>query len=350
MNCTCQAPLSIEFSRQEYWSGLPFPSPGDLLNPGTEPASIPHSYTCKNGSYQKDNNNKCWQEREEKGTLVYCWWERKLVQPLWKTVWRFLKKIKNKTTLCVCVCVCVCISYSVVSDSVTSWTVACQAPLSIEFSRQEYWNGLPFPSPGDLPDPRIEPWSPVLQANSLPSEPPGKSRICPQCGRPGFNPWVGKTLWRRERLPTPVFWLGEFPGLYSPWGLKESDTTEWLSLSLSTYDPAILLLSIYTKQIKMLIRKDTCTPMFIAALFTIAKICKQSKCSLIKDVAYIVNGIYLKNEKGLKKWNLTSCDNTKELHCVVLSKISQTRKNKLYMHFTYVWNSKQQNKWSSITK
>jgi len=41
--------------------------------------------------------------------------------------------------------------------------------------------------------------------------------------------------------------------------------------------------------------------MFIAALFTIAKICKQSKCSLIKDVAYIVNGIYLKNEKGLKK-------------------------------------------------
>ena len=51
----------------------------------------------------------------------------------------------------------------------------------------------------------------------------------------------------------------------------------------------------------MLIRKDTCTPMFIAALFTIAKIHKQSKCSLIKDMAYIVNGIYLKNEKGLKK-------------------------------------------------
>ena len=50
----------------------------------------------------------------------------------------------------------------------------------------------------------------------------------------------------------------------------------------------------------MLIRKDTCTPMFIAALFTIAKIHKQSKCSLIKDMAYIVNGIYLKNEKGLK--------------------------------------------------
>ena len=57
---------------------------------------------------------------------------------------------------------------------VAPWTVACQAPLSMDFSRQEYWNGLPLPSPGDLPDPGIEPWSPTLQADSLPSEPPGK--------------------------------------------------------------------------------------------------------------------------------------------------------------------------------
>ena len=47
---------------------------------------------------------------------------------------------------------------------------------------------------------------------------------------PGFDPWVGKIPWRRERLPTPVFWPGEFHGLYNPWGHKESDTTEWLSL------------------------------------------------------------------------------------------------------------------------
>ena len=53
-------------------------------------------------------------------------------------------------------------------------------------------------------------------------------RIRLQCGRPGFDPWVGKIPWRRERLPTPVFWSGEFHGLYN---LKESDTTEWLSLS-----------------------------------------------------------------------------------------------------------------------
>ena len=57
---------------------------------------------------------------------------------------------------------------------VTAWTVAHQAPLSIGFSRQEYWNGLPFPSPGDLPDPGIEPRSLTLQVVSVPSEPPGK--------------------------------------------------------------------------------------------------------------------------------------------------------------------------------
>ena len=54
----------------------------------------------------------------------------------------------------------------------TSWTVVYQAPQSMEFSRQEYWSGLPFLSPGDLPDPGMEPRSPALQADTLPSEPP----------------------------------------------------------------------------------------------------------------------------------------------------------------------------------
>ena len=66
---------------------------------------------------------------------------------------------------------------SVMSDSVTPWTAAHQAPLSVGFSRQEYWNGLPSPSPGDLPHPGIEPGSPALQANSLPSELPGKPNL-----------------------------------------------------------------------------------------------------------------------------------------------------------------------------
>ena len=62
-------------------------------------------------------------------------------------------------------------SLSRVQLFVTPWTVAYQAPPSMGFSRQECWSGLPFPSPGDLPNPGIEPWSPALQSDALPSEP-----------------------------------------------------------------------------------------------------------------------------------------------------------------------------------
>ena len=60
---------------------------------------------------------------------------------------------------------------------VTLWTVACQSPLSLGFSRQEYWSGLPFPLPGDLPDPGIEPLSPVLAGRFFTPELPGKSYL-----------------------------------------------------------------------------------------------------------------------------------------------------------------------------
>ena len=63
-------------------------------------------------------------------------------------------------------------SLSLVGLFATPRTVAYQAPQSMEFSRQEYWNGLPFPSPGDIPNSGIEPGSPALQADTLPSEPP----------------------------------------------------------------------------------------------------------------------------------------------------------------------------------
>ena len=66
------------------------------------------------------------------------------------------------------------VSYSAMSDSVTPWTGPPQAPLSMGFSRQEYWSGLPFPSPGYLPHAGIEPGSPALRADSLLTEPPGK--------------------------------------------------------------------------------------------------------------------------------------------------------------------------------
>ena len=66
-------------------------------------------------------------------------------------------------------------SCQVMSDSfATPWTVAHQAHLSTGFSRQEYWSGLPFPSPGDLPDPGVEPMSPVLAGRFFTSGPPGK--------------------------------------------------------------------------------------------------------------------------------------------------------------------------------
>ena len=64
-------------------------------------------------------------------------------------------------------------SFSHVRLFATSWAEASEAPSSMEFSRQEYWRGLPFPSPGDVPDPGLEPGSPTLQADALPSEPPG---------------------------------------------------------------------------------------------------------------------------------------------------------------------------------
>ena len=72
--------------------------------------------------------------------------------------------------------VCILSGFSRVLLFTILWAEACQAPLSMEFFRQEYRSGLPFPSPGDLPDPGIEPMSPALQVDSLPSEAPGKPK------------------------------------------------------------------------------------------------------------------------------------------------------------------------------
>ena len=66
------------------------------------------------------------------------------------------------------ICMCVLSCFRRVQLFVTLWTVRCQAPLSMGFSRQEYWSRWPFPPPGHLPDPGIEPVSPALQVDSLP--------------------------------------------------------------------------------------------------------------------------------------------------------------------------------------
>ena len=150
----------------------------------------------------------------------------------------------------------------------TPWTVARQAPLSMEFPRQEYWSGLSFPSLGDLPHPEIQPMSPALEGKVLTTRPPGKSLIknplsfhslsglllllwwlsgkeslC-QCRRCGFDHWVGKIPWRRKWQPTPLLLPGKSHGLrrlagYSPWGHKESDTTERLHFASNYVVPPV---------------------------------------------------------------------------------------------------------------
>ena len=106
--------------------------------------------------------------------------------------------------------VCVWKSLSRVWLFATPRTVACQDPPSTRFSRQEYLSGLPFPSPGDLSNPGIKPRSPASQEDSLCLRHQGS--LCLQCRRPGFNPWIGKILWRREWQLTPVFLPGEHHG------------------------------------------------------------------------------------------------------------------------------------------
>ena len=81
---------------------------------------------------------------------------------------------------------------------VTPWTVAHQATLSMGFSRQGYWSGLPFPSPGDLPDPGIEPGSPSLQADALTSQPPGKP--FKQQRDPSFSQCIWDRSWVQIRF------------------------------------------------------------------------------------------------------------------------------------------------------
>jgi len=72
----------------------------------------------------------------------------------------------------------------------TPWTATCQAPLSMGFSGEEYWSGLPFPFPGDLPNPGIKPGSPALQADFLPTELQGKPMMCGICFR--IIQWQGE--------------------------------------------------------------------------------------------------------------------------------------------------------------
>ena len=165
------------FPRQESWSGLPFPPPGDLPDPGIEPVSlVPPALTgrfftiavrCKQAGamrQQLQRSSGGW----EGGALVRVRPPSPLNRPqprggngsAMAASRKLLSRLGRLRVLA--------------AQSWTPWTVAQQAPLSTGFSRQEYWSGLPFPPPGDLPNPGIKPKSPIPQADSLPSEPPGK--------------------------------------------------------------------------------------------------------------------------------------------------------------------------------
>ena len=138
LTAACQAPLPMRFSRQEYWSGLPCPPLGDLPNPGTEPRSP---------AFQVDSFTT---EPSGKPNMLLLKW--KLL--------------------------------SCVRFFVTPWTIH-----SMEFSGPEYWN---CPSPGDLPNPGIEPRSLALQADSLPAELQGKPK----------NTGVGSLCLLKRAFPT----------------------------------------------------------------------------------------------------------------------------------------------------
>ena len=95
-----------------------------------------------------------------------------------------------------------------------------QAPLSMGFSRQEYWSGLPFPFPGDLPDPGIEPGSPALQADALTSEPPGKPRE--YCRPPQFM--ESPTLQKHTHTGCFLRWLPLLEMPFSYFSIQEAPT------------------------------------------------------------------------------------------------------------------------------
>ena len=92
------------------------------------------------------------------------------------------------------------LSRSVISDSVTAWTVCSLHLCPWGFSRQEYWSGLPFPSPGDLPNPGIKPRSPALQVNSLPSKPPRKPNLSVLVSKAKLIPYMSQVRLSRSSV------------------------------------------------------------------------------------------------------------------------------------------------------
>ena len=144
-----QAVLSMEFPRQEHWSGLLFPAPGYLPDPGIEavsPALAGVFFTIE----PPRKPIALWSiALTYHSFLLHHFYENFITVYFISASSLCANKVKVN-------------SLSHVRLFATPWTVAHQAPPSMGFSRQEYWSGLPFPSPGDLPNPGMEPRSPAL--------------------------------------------------------------------------------------------------------------------------------------------------------------------------------------------
>ena len=220
---------------------------------------------------KKSTNNKCWGACGEKGNLLCCLWECKLVQPLWKAVWKFLKKLKI----------------------VTIWSsLAC-----------------------------VFHWCSGKESGCQ----------CKRLRRRRFDSWVRKISWSRKWQYTPLFLLGKCHGQrglvgYRPRGHKELDITEQLSTHTNSRGH---------KSRQDYNSKRTCNPVFVATLLTIAKTWKQLKCPSTDDWKKKIWYIYaIEYYFAIEKNKIISFAATWiKLEIIILSEVSQKeRTNTIWYH------------------
>ena len=196
----CQARLPVEFFLQGFWSRLPFPALGDLPDPGIEPIS-PASPALGGGFFPpwatweapviKYRHKRCSHSVCHRCWYAWSSYDGSVLRVTEEVLWLRLSSWKSLSRVWV---------------FATPWTIQ-----SMEFSRPEYWSGYPFPPPGDLPNPGIEPKPPAWQVNSLPAEPQTllkvsqRTPVCERNGKGWDLPWRTRlTLFNWFQLNHPV--------------------------------------------------------------------------------------------------------------------------------------------------